>query len=240
MALPSCFLPQPAAHWDENTLADFERLYEMMLIQEAGATIDYTLSAPKWQFLCYLCDRKNVVLHGSGDTQITELAPRKANDVNAFGDRQAIYAASDGIWAMFFAVVDRERYVTSLVNSCCRVVKAEGTSAPYYFFSVNGDALSHNPWRLGVVYALPGATFEPQPRQWYRGLEIEPAQWASLEAVKPLAKLSVGPEDFPFLAQISPHDPVTLRARAQADPEGFPWLDEMEEATREKASETRR
>src|SRR5262249_6908784 len=103
-------------------------------------------------------------------------------------------------------------------------------SVPYYFFSINGDALPHSPWRNGTIYLLPGDSFEQQPRQLYRGFEIEPAQWASLTPVKPLAKLAVHPEDFPFLAQIVPHNPAVLRERALADPEGFPWLDEESNA----------
>jgi hypothetical protein len=36
----------------------------------------------------------------------------------------------------------------------------------------------------------------------------------------------VDPEDFPFLEQIVPHDPATVRLRYERDPEGFPWLDD--------------
>jgi hypothetical protein len=41
-----------------------------------------------------------------------------------------------------------------------------------------------------------------------------------------LAKLSVEPEDFPFLGQVTGHDPALLRERALADPEGFPWRED--------------
>jgi hypothetical protein len=99
-------------------------------------------------------------------------------------------------------------------------------SGAYYFFSINRDALPHNPWRDGTIYLLPRDSFEPQPVQTYRGAAVEVAQWASLAPVRPLAKLSVGPEDFPFLDQIRPHDPAVIRDRARADPDGFPWLDE--------------
>lgn len=99
-------------------------------------------------------------------------------------------------------------------------------SGPYYFFSIGANALPGNPWRNGTVYLLPADTFERQPRQRYRSIEIETAQRASLARVRPLAKLSVEPNDFPFLAQVRRHDPVALRARAYADPDGFPWLDE--------------
>jgi hypothetical protein len=226
MQLPSYFLPQPAADWDSNTIASFEQLFAQIMKQGQGAVIDYRLPAPKWQFLCYLCDRRSIVLHGSGGAEIAEFEPRQSNDVAGFGNRRAVYAASDGIWAIYFAIVDRCNYVTSLINGCFRVLEPEGRSGPRYFFSINRDAPPHHPWRDGTVYLLPRDSFEPQPLQEYRGAAIEIAQWASLVPVRPLAKLAVGPGDFPFLDQIRSHDWAVTRDRARADPEGFPWLDE--------------
>ncbi|HEY0806642.1 MAG TPA: hypothetical protein VGD84_16330 [Pseudonocardiaceae bacterium] len=40
---------------------------------------------------------------------------------------------------------------------------------------------------------------------------------------RPVAKLIVGPDDFPFLHDIHGHDDNELVARATADPDGFPW-----------------
>jgi hypothetical protein len=212
---------------DAQTIASFEKLFADAVEHGEGQEIPYDLAAPKWQFLCYLCDEKNILMHGSGDANIEMFEPRQSNDVFEFGNRRAVYAASDGIWAMYFAIVDRDRYVTSLMNACFRVVNADGSkSGPYYFFSVNGDALPHKPWRQGTIYLLPRDTFEQQPNQVARGITGEIAQWASLTEVRPLAKLAVGPDDFPFLSQIVPHDPQVIRERALSDPEGFPWLDE--------------
>ena len=224
MTLPSYFLPQPSANWDADTLASFDELYSEAVEPGTGAAIEYRLTAPKWQFLCYLCDQKKILVHGSGNADIIEFETRKSNDVHEFGNRQAVYAASDGIWPLFFAVMDRENYVTSLTNSCFHVIEAGEKHGPYYFFSINGDALPHQPWRSGMIYLLPADTFEQQARAHYRGVEIDLAQWASLVPVKPLAKLAVGPDDFPFLNQILPHDPAVIRERAKANPGGFPWM----------------
>ncbi len=226
MRPPAYFLPQPPASWEPDILDSFERLYKEAVEEGTGRAIEYALSAPKWQFLCYLCDHKPILLHGSGNPEIQEFEPRKANDVSEFGDRRAVYAASDGIWAMFFAIVDRERQVTSLTNSCFRVVGPGEESGRYYFFSINEDALPHEPWRSGTVYLLPRAWFEQEPNLQYRGMEIEVDHWASPVAVRPLAKLAVEPADFPFLSQILPHDPQAIRERATKDPDGFPWLEE--------------
>lgn len=42
--------------------------------------------------------------------------------------------------------------------------------------------------------------------------------------VRPLARLRVVPEDFPFLRQVRGHDKKVIDERAAADPNGFPWL----------------
>lgn len=227
MSLPTYFLPQPPLQLDASTITSFERLADQVLVGGATTCIDYTLPAPKWQFLTYLCERRTVVLHGSGKPDIAEFEPRKAADVSDFGNRKAVYAASDAIWAIYFAIVDRARPLTSLVNSAARVVEPSGAIGTYYFFSVDADDLPGDPWRDGTVYVLPADTFERQPRRHDRGLEIESTQWASLVRVRPLARIHVEPRDFPFLDRVRRHDPVALRQRAHANPDAFPWLDEQ-------------
>jgi hypothetical protein len=221
------FSPRPPLDTATATRAAFARLYRAAVAPGTGQPIAYTLAAPKWQFLCWLCETQDIVLHGSGNPGIAEFEPRQSNDIEEFGNRQAVYAASDGIWPIYFAVMDRDRYVRSLSNACFREVDAAGTrSEPYYFFSINGDALPHQPWRQGTIYLLPRATFEQQPLLALGGERFEVAQWASLVPVRPLARLAGGPDDFPFLSQIYPPDPALLRERAARNPAGFPWMDE--------------
>jgi len=226
MLLPRHFLPRPPAALTPETVRSFDVLLEQAL-RSPGAEIPYSLGAPKWQFLCHVCDTQPILAHGSGNPDIAEFEGRKSNDVNEFGNRKAVYAASDGLWAMYFALVDRTR-VHSLLNSCMRIVEADGVlSAPYYFFSVEAAALAQHPWRTGTVYLLPRATFEQQAREAYPSFTLESAQWASLVPVRPLAKLTVEPDDFPFLSKVYPHDPEVVYARAAKDPGGFPWLDDV-------------
>jgi hypothetical protein len=211
---------------DASTVDAFESLFAESVERGPASPIEYRLSAPKWQFLCYLCDQKDVVLHGSNNPSIAELVPRQSKDVDPFGNREAVYAAADGIWPLYFAVVDRSRPRTSLLNGCTRVTSPAEISGWYYFFSINADVEPGSRWRDGTVYLLSGATFEGQPLRPRHGIELASTQRASLVSVKPLAKLAVTPADFPFLDQVRRHDPVTLRERAYADPGGFPWLDE--------------
>jgi hypothetical protein len=99
-------------------------------------------------------------------------------------------------------------------------------SGPYYFFSISRPALEQQPWRTGTVYILPADSFESQPRLRRDDVSIYVAQVASPRAVRPVAKLSVDPGDFPFLHQIHGHDNDRLNARMAADPNGFPWFEE--------------
>jgi hypothetical protein len=209
-----------------GTVAAFEQQHRDAVAEGSGEVLNYPLATPKWQFLCYLCDHKEIVLHGSGRPDIREFEPRKSNDSVAFGNRRAVYAASDGIWPIYFAVMNRDGPVTSLVNSCLRFVEPDGSrSEPYYYFSINADALTSDTFRRGTIYLLPRQTFEQQALRPWQGREVESAQWASLVPVRPLARLPVEPDDFPFLTRLETHDPRVLRDRAARDPDGFPWLE---------------
>lgn len=227
MEVPAYYLRRPQAEADPEIIAAFERLYQEFVAPGTGAEIDYQLAAPKWQFLCYLGDHKNVLLHGSAQPDIAEFEPRQSNDIEEFGNRQAVYASSDAIWSMYFAIVDRDK-INLLMNASFRVLDAEGgRSEPYYWFSVDKDALPSYPYLNGTIYLIPGATFEHQANRLDQsGITVESAQWASLVAVKPLAKLTVTPEDFPFLDQMRGHDLAVIQKRAAENPTGFPWLDE--------------
>jgi hypothetical protein len=227
MRLPSPIETRPPMDLDPEAVAACERLYTEVVEHGIGAEIPYDLSTPKWQFLCYLTDNKGVLVHGSSTPDIVEFEPRQSEDVGEFGNRKAVYAASDALWAMYFAVTDRSRGVNSLHNACFRVVQEDGSkSAPYYFFSINSDALAHHPWCNGTIYILPRASFEQQPPVTLRGLTGEIPQWASTTPVRPLARLPITPADFPFLPRIRGHIHEVLRERIRDDPEGFPWMDE--------------
>lgn len=209
---------------DAATLRDFETLYQRILL--TGGEVDYRAAAPRWQFLCFLADSKHVLLHGSGNPAIDRFEPRKSDDVNAFGDRKAVYAAGDGVWPIYFAILDRERHPMSLINSAMRFERDGERSEPYYFFSISDKALAQRPFRRGTVYLLPGASFEQQAPMFRGDHRIWLPQWASLEPVKPMGRLAVGPEDFPFLEQLRGHDDESTFARARANPDGFPWLND--------------
>lgn len=223
MMLPDYWLTRPTLSFDEGAQHAFDELLDTTLRIGGCPTIQYTLPFPKWQFLCHLADQHDIALHGSGDPGITLFEPRQSRDLSEFGNQKAIYAASDGLWAMFFAIVDRER-VTSITNACVRLADEMGAlHGPFYVFSVSQSALPGQPWRTGTVYLLPRRTFTTQPPLTFGPNEVHIAQLASFEPVQPLAKLTITPEDFPFLMQIRGHDDQRLEEYATALQTGAPW-----------------
>jgi len=120
MMLPDYWLTRPDVHVDEKAHLAFDELLDMTLRIGGCPTIPFTLPWHKWQFLCHLSDHHDIALHGSGDPNIALFEPRQSQDLNEFGNQKAVYSASDGLWAMFFAIVDRDR-VMSLTNACVRL-----------------------------------------------------------------------------------------------------------------------
>jgi hypothetical protein len=223
MILPDYWLTRPGANFDATAQQAFDALLDASLNASGCPTIEYTLPHPKWQFLCYLADQRNIALHGSGNPNISLFEPRQSNDLNEFGNQKAVYAASDGIWAMFFAIVDRER-VESITNACVTLADEAGAlHGPYYVFSVSESALPGQPWRTGTVYLLPRDTFITQSPMAFGAYQVHVAQLASFEPVQPLAKLTLAPHDFPFLMQIRGHDDQRLQEYATALQTGAPW-----------------
>jgi len=226
LEVPDYLMPRPPMPADPAALAAFDALFEEVEAWQ-GKLIDYRLELPIWQFLAYLADTRDVLLHGSGNPDIAEFEPRKSDDVNEFGDRKAVYAASDALWAMYFAILDRDHHPMSLINSSVRIESDHGSlTAPYYFFSISETARAARAFRAGTVYLLPRETFEQQAPLSLGGRRIHLAHWASPLPVRPLARFAVRPDDFPLLDAIRGHDDESTFARARANPDGFPWLEE--------------
>ena len=49
-------------------------------------------------------------MHGSQNLGIEVVEPRHARDIRAFSNQEAIYATTDGIWVIYFAILNRKLY----------------------------------------------------------------------------------------------------------------------------------
>jgi HEAT repeat protein len=213
------FLPEPEIVLTPEKESEFERLLQATLTRGAGSVVDYGCDYPKYEFLYYLVQRRGCVLHGSNRADLDVMRPiRKsleAEEGNPLGNINGVYATPDEIWPMFFALVDRIHHEVWLINGPFEGPDAAGEMHKFYQFSINVESLRERPYADGMVYILPGATFE----------NAGGAERASRVPVQPLAKLPVSPADFPHLAQMRGFN---TRAPGWPDAEGFAFLSEVE------------
>lgn len=173
------------------------------------------------------------LLHGSKRTDLSRFDPRAPVDrsPDEFSKRTAVFASSDGVWAMMYALVDRDR-VRGMLNSAIQVWVGGGWSTHRYYLSlapdepvVEGTFGGRQLLSPGSVYVLPSAGFERMPPyEWPDvGRVLEP-HWASSDPVDAVLRIDVVPTDLPIDVRI--HDADLVDARATDDPWGFPWLDD--------------
>jgi hypothetical protein len=224
--LPDYWIERPALSLNAATRAAVEELLaaapEPLL--DVNALLELHEDVEPWKFLCGVAERSGFAFHGTGDPGIASFEPRRPVDLAPFGDQQAVFATSDPIWAMFYAIVDRDRYDLTLNNGCIYLLDSEDRpGVPHYYFSISREALTEQPWRSGYVYLLPPETFVEQEAGEYGGHRARVPQLASPVPVVPFARLRVSPGDFPFLAQIRGHEDERLSEYARAVMAAGPW-----------------
>ncbi|MGZ4318917.1 MAG: hypothetical protein ACXVRD_06285 [Gaiellaceae bacterium] len=142
-----------------------------------GATIDARdCPFPVHELLTHLVLERGLLLHGSNDASLAWLKPRPARDFRT--ELRAVVATDDGVWPLFYAVIDRER-VESVFTACVHAGRRR-----VYLFATSGEPA----WTRGAVYAVPREGFR---REWGR-------EWVAARPVEPVLRVLVGPEDFPL------------------------------------------
>lgn len=182
-----------------NAAADLDRAADRLLGGDARALEDAPL--PRLDFLRWLGERRDVLFHGSGRDDLDVLEPiRLTTDTTEFGNRQAVYATDDPVWAIYFAILQRHGSFGTRNGSIG--VAGAGLYPRWYFFSLTRPLDRATRFGDGFLYVLPRRTFESQPP----GLGVvNTAQWVSEQAVRPLVRLDVTPADFPFLDAVAAH-----------------------------------
>ena len=223
--LPDYWIERPPFRTERATEAAADGFLERVEAEGSTGLLDLDellreTRVVRWQFLCSLAARRRIAFHGTGDPGIERFEPREPVDFAPFGQQSAVFATSDPIWAMFYAIVDRTRHSLTLNNGC---LVLEDTGDAYYYFSVSRQALPLQPWRTGYLYLLPADTFVEQPGAVYAGRPAHIPQLASPVAVRPFARLRIAPRSFPFLDRIRGHDDERLADYAQAVMAAAPW-----------------
>ena len=165
------------------------------------------------------------MLHGSPTAALPELVPQhKAYaQPDDFSNTHGVYAASDGLWAMMYALTPPGTHRSDMA---LQVRQPDGRwSGTRYFCSLGGPPGTdgRSLLRPGAVYVLGREGFTLSPAYDHPGLGfVQEWHWVRQTPVRPLLTVSVVPEDFPLSVRV--HDAAAVRRRALADPWGFPWL----------------
>ena len=187
-------LPPPGQDERFDNLADRFLAGDVSTLDEPGLS--------RVDFLRWLGEHRDVLFHGSSRGDLAVLEPiRLSTDAREFGNRQAVFATDDPVWAIWFAILHRGDGYNSTRNGSLRVAGDDAASR-WYFFTVNRGALSDERFGGGYLYVLPRATFEREPP--IAGV-LDSAQWASFDAVRPLVRVDVRPDDFPLLDAVHEH-----------------------------------
>jgi len=203
--IPPC--PAPALTLDSEKIEAFEGLFLEARRLGSASFIDYNIPYPKHEFLRYLVDRKQILLHGSNYPDVKVLLPMRFTiDVREAMNGQTVFAAADGILPMFFAILDRKKYVGTMSNGSYQLPDATGLVTSHYFFSISEEMLKLWPFRCGTIYLLPKDKFKPAAE----GQDVLLDEWISRKPVQVLAKLSISPEDFPLLDTVWGHNESEL------------------------------
>ena len=114
-------MERPLLTMDSSTHAAVEAflsLEKQDRLVDVGPILQASGGVTAWQFLCALAERREIAFHGTGDPSIVSFEPRRSVDFAPFGDQKAVFATTDPIWAMFYAIVDRARYELTPNNGC--------------------------------------------------------------------------------------------------------------------------
>ena len=186
----------------ESRKQAFDHMLDAALACDSRIPIDYSLLYPKSEFLNYVCDWRGFVAHGSPLHDLEVLQPiRKSSDKSEFGQRRQIFCSPDAMWAMWFAILDKDKFNLTR-NGSVRVGRGE-RRVKYYHFELPKINEVNRPFAEGTIYIARAGDFpdkRPYPiLDWFDG-EIE--EWGSSGPVKPLARMRVSPQDFPYLDKI--------------------------------------
>src|SRR3989344_3476516 len=174
----------------------FDRKYQEALTREDNF-VEFEGPYSKKEFLDYVVENYNVVLHGSNRKDIIKLEPRQANcKSKKFGNMLGVYATEDDVLPMFYAIKDSEKFQGVAISGYQNTTSESGEAIDKkYEFKIDFDVAKLKPWSEGVIYILPKDSFEQGTDD--SGKLID--EWMSSKSVRPVAKLKLSPEEFPYI-----------------------------------------
>lgn len=202
-------LVPPPLDLSPQELAHYRQLLDAIERDQDGGWLE--LERPRWRFVEWLSREEKVIFHGSPEPEIEVFVPVRRSvelmDRAGTGNLAAVYGTSYGLWAVWFAVLDRSGLQGSIQNGVIRWSDRAGAVLDVYHFSVHDAHVGENVWRPGTLYLLPRQPF--RPNLWFPG-GPPTGEWTSPEEVRPLKRVALEPEDFPFRELVGGHDDTEL------------------------------
>lgn len=203
-------LVPPRLDLSPREIAHYRALLEAIERDRDGGWLELE-ERPRWRFVEWLSREERVIFHGSPEPEIEVFTPVRRSvelmDRAGTGNLAAVYGTSYGLWAMWFAVLARPRLRGSIQNGVIRWSDRTGGVLDVYHFSVHDAHVSEDVWRPGTLYLLPREPF--RPNLWLPG-GSPTGEWTSPEEVRPLKRVALEPEDFPFRELVGGHDDTDL------------------------------
>lgn len=163
-----------------------DHFHMALLARDAGGIVS---DVPVWAFLQWLVGQ-GYLLHGSQQAGLDLLQPsgKAYGQPDDFSNRAGVYAASDALWAMMYAL--RGPAAKGQIDICLRFKIRNGWSLPCYYYALGAAAGSAGPAKdlmaPGWVYVLGREGFEPSPpyRHLHFGL-VQELNWVRPASVIP-------------------------------------------------------
>lgn len=177
----------------------FNKMYQEALARP-GNLIEFGGDYTKQEFLKHIVETQDVILHGSNNQDISEFEPRQAFDSSKkSGNRTGVYGTRDEVLPMFYAIKDGKKFRGNVVSGYTGIHdENDNLIRKEYEFKVESETLAASPWSEGMVYILPKSSFEQGTDD--NGNSTD--EWMSELPVRPIAKLKVKPDEFPYFNEI--------------------------------------
>lgn len=180
---------QPKLHFDPHEVVTFDKLIAEI---HEGKPLTGEIPFSKYRFLQYLALQDEFIFHGSNNKTLEILEPRKQTLFNS-QPTEAVFASTEPMWSVFYAVFDRSKAVGSFRNGCL-VYK----NRKYHYYALNKSIADQRPWTSGMIYILPKSKFTKVDNR-----KISFDEWVCYESVKPIGQLEVSLEDFYFKNKVT-------------------------------------
>jgi hypothetical protein len=141
--------------WDPGEEDLYRELADSILENRDGRSLEWDHPWPKWRFIEWLSRQGQFIFHGSPLADLGSFLPRRNSveimDQGGTGNRAAVYGTPFGLWAMWFAVIDRPKLKGSIRNGAMTWPDRSGNPVDLYRFTVHKDFVGSNIWRTGTL-----------------------------------------------------------------------------------------